>query len=315
MTHSDIEAVSGLVSGTDERQNRPETRRKSQTSREPETEAARRDSDTMIEIVLTSRDDIPGVPADAWPVSEIWCPIPGYSAYQASNWGDIRSVDRLVGNRQLKGALLKSTLSPARPGRPAAGRYPRLKVTNDQGEPKTKEVHALQMLAFEGECPAGLQVRHLDDNGEHNYWAPGGEGNGTNLVYGTPREQWEDKCGNRGLPVPPPPPPPRYCEPHGNPVTKGSKTRCHDCVVQMGQAGARLLAAGLTPEAAAGQLGYPAPDGLVKLAARYGGWTPGLPGPQEPAGTLAIGSRRRRPLARRLRGWLRAVTRRNGDAQ
>ena len=61
------------------------------------------------------------------------------------------------------------------------------------------------MLAWEGPCPPGKQVRHYDDDPDHNWWMPGGEaaivaaGVG-GLMYGTPKEQWQDKVRNR-IPV------------------------------------------------------------------------------------------------------------------
>jgi HNH endonuclease len=41
------------------------------------------------------------------------------------------------------------------------------------------------MLAFEGACPEGLQVRHLDGDPKNNKFE--------NLVYGTPKENMEDR--------------------------------------------------------------------------------------------------------------------------
>jgi hypothetical protein len=259
------------------------------------------DSDTMLEIILESRADIPGVPADAWHTSEIWIPIPGYSAYQVSQWGDVRSITRQVGNRTVQGTIRKTRLSNKG--------YPKLNVTDDDGNVHTVEVHALQMRGFEGPCPEGMQTRHLDDDGQHNFWCPGGEGQGTNLVYGDETDQYRDKRVNRGLPWPPPPPPPPVlCGPHGEPVARGSWKRCRECNAQAGRDGAQLLADGLTADEAAARLGYSAGEGLFNLAVRYGGHTGGPDGAVDVVTPSAVMAASR---SSRLRARLRSVTRRN----
>jgi excisionase family DNA binding protein len=58
-------------------------------------------------------------------------------------------------------------------------------------------VHTLVMLAFAGPRPDGKQVRHLDGDPANNQWAPGNEAEttaaGGNLIYGTPKENCEDR--------------------------------------------------------------------------------------------------------------------------
>jgi hypothetical protein len=129
--------------------------------------------------------------------TEMWKAIPGFSSYEASDRGQVRSVDRvLAGGRQCTGRVLAQRLSTRG--------YPQVNLNADDGIRRTREVHALMMVAFEGPCPPGWQVRHWDDDPQHNVWAPGGEdacrrGEG-NLIYGTPKQQWDDKLRN----VPPP---------------------------------------------------------------------------------------------------------------
>jgi NUMOD4 motif len=205
------------------------------------------------------------------PAAGSWKPIPGFSFYEASTGqpdgrGEIRSVDRtLPGGRRCKGQVLAARLSNSG--------YPQVNLRDDQGARQTRPVHSLMMLAHEGPCPPGKQVRHYNDISDDNRWAPGGEANcgpgkPGNLIYGTPKQNRDDRHRNS---PPAPKPPPRLCA-CGQPVTKGSAKRCHDCVVQMGVDGAELLRAGLSREAAARQLEYPSPDGLVRLAVRYGGF-------------------------------------------
>jgi hypothetical protein len=130
-----------------------------------------------------------------------WAPVgPPYSSYEATPGrpgvrGEIRSVDRTVKGRRYKSV----TLAQRKPGK-----YWQVNAVSDDGKVQTVAVHTLIMLAHEGPCPPGKQVRHFDDDPDHNWWAPGGEaacrrGEG-NLVYGTPRDQWDDKLRNRPSP-------------------------------------------------------------------------------------------------------------------
>jgi hypothetical protein len=197
-----------------------------------------------------------------------WKPIRGFSSYEASDhgppddyWrGEIRSVDRVTGGRSLKGVMLTQRLNNSG--------YPVVNVTDDKGvkHPGTT-VHSLQMLAFVGECPAGFQVRHLDDNPQHNVWAPTTPPG--NLVYGPKWAQEDDKYRNgRPRPVRYEP---RPCIRCGNPVDKGGR-RCHACVVELGEEAGQLLRAGVTLEEVNNRLGYGNAAYLHTLAVKYGGW-------------------------------------------
>jgi hypothetical protein len=131
--------------------------------------------------------------------TETWQSIPGFSSYEASDRGGIRSVDRvLAGGRRCKGQVLAQRLSTRG--------YPQVNLNADDGTRQTREVHALMMAAFEGPCPPGRQVRHWNDVPTDNRWAPGGEANcgpgrPGNLVYGTPKQQWDDKLRNVPAPL------------------------------------------------------------------------------------------------------------------
>ena len=112
---------------------------------------------------------------------EEWRDIPGYEgAYQASNLGRIRSVDRAVnqnsrsGNnftRMIKGRIL-------RPGYTKTDLHLRVALGR-----KTKTyagsclVHQLVALTFLGPRPTGLDIRHIDGNVQNNQVL--------NLCYGT----------------------------------------------------------------------------------------------------------------------------------
>jgi hypothetical protein len=210
--------------------------------------------------------------AEGWPEGFTgWTAVPGYYCEvtdgQPDGRGQVRSVDRQASNgKQVIGKVLDQRLNNRG--------YPIVDVYDHQGVRCTRTVHSLQMAAFEPDQPPGTQVRHYDDVSTNNKWAPGGEancgpGNPGNLVYGTPRQNIDD--GMRNNPAAPKPPP-RLCAPHGAPVARGSATRCPECVRLVGIKGAELLRTGLSREAAAAELGYASPDGLHKLAIRYGGY-------------------------------------------
>jgi hypothetical protein len=188
-----------------------------------------------------------------------WKPIPGFRWYEASDHGEIRSIDRTVGTRHLKGTVLKP--------QPNNGGYLLVKLTDDQGGKRTCSVHRLVMLTFVGECPAGMQVRHLDDDPTHNRWAPTTPPG--NLVYGPRWAQEDDKYRNGRPRVPRYEP--RQCIRCGQPVDKGGR-RCHACVVEIGEQAAELLRAGVTLEEVNTRLGYGNAAYLHTLAVKYGGW-------------------------------------------
>jgi hypothetical protein len=143
---------------------------------------------------------------DTGVTTEVWSPIGhGFSAYQASSHGRVRSVDRtLAGGRRCKGVVLKTRVSNRG--------YLLVNVRDDYGTVQTRTVHTLVMLAFVGLPPRGQQTRHLDDDPANNRWAPGGENvsraAGGNLIYGTAEENAADKIRNAASPLAWPAPPP-----------------------------------------------------------------------------------------------------------
>lgn len=116
-----------------------------------------------------------------------WKPIPGWEDfYEASNLGEIRSLDRQVrgrgnGVRVVCGRVLKQQL--------AANGYMQVFLVGS-GIRKTMRVHRLVAAAFLGPRPDGLETRHLNDNKEDNRLV--------NLAYGTKSENMQDKVRNGG---------------------------------------------------------------------------------------------------------------------
>lgn len=101
--------------------------------------------------------------------------IPGYDErYMVSSEGE-------VFYKTPAGAWAK--FSPYR-GTTAGVTYLMVKLTKD-GKRGSFRVHRLVALAFYGERPEGLEVRHLDGNSFNNAI--------TNLKYGTHKENMEDR--------------------------------------------------------------------------------------------------------------------------
>lgn len=113
---------------------------------------------------------------------ESWRAVPGLvGRYEVSDLGGVRSVDRVVvarnrwGDdmlRSLKGQTLRSV---------DADEYGHQCVSLAR---RTFRVHSLVMLAFRGETPEGLEIRHLDGNPRNNAL--------TNLCFGTHAENMRD---------------------------------------------------------------------------------------------------------------------------
>ena len=95
---------------------------------------------------------------------EEWRPIPGYSGYEASSLGRIRSRQKVLS--QYGKRYLHVSTSPRR-----------------NGSCHTS-VHVLVALAFHGERPEGHQAAHRDDDKTNN--RPG------NLRWATPLENHAD---------------------------------------------------------------------------------------------------------------------------
>lgn len=118
-------------------------------------------------------------------MAEVWRPVPGWEGrYSVSDQGRVRSTDMLV---RCRGGKLASrsgrVLAPAQ----KQGRY--WAVTLADGDTRRQYLlHDLVLLAFVGPRPDGQQGRHLDDDRGNNRLS--------NLCYGTPKANGEDKVRN-----------------------------------------------------------------------------------------------------------------------
>lgn len=185
---------------------------------------------------------------------EGWKAIPAYPNYQASNFGRIRSVPRTEHGRTYPGVVMSSRVSNSG--------YVLVDVRTAAGEKKTRTAHALVLEAFVGPCPPGMESRHLNGDPLDNRLG--------NLMWGTKAENESDKV-RHGTRIPAKPVPPKTCVRCGAEY-RGNGRRCHPCVVEIGEEGARLLTAGVDLDEACDRLGYPSASGLHKLARRYGGY-------------------------------------------
>lgn len=113
---------------------------------------------------------------------EEWRDIPGYEGlYQASTWGNIRSLIRLLPSAVAEGIRKHKQVL-----RPSTGHAGRLFVALcKDGIPRRFAVHRLVLLTFEGPCPEGMESLHGDGNHLDNRPA--------NLRWGTRLENREDQ--------------------------------------------------------------------------------------------------------------------------
>jgi len=99
-----------------------------------------------------------------------WRSIPGFSRYEVSNIGDIRSHSRKYHGRLIKGQIQK---------------YRFAILFDDAGNQKRVAFHKIVALTFLGPCPDGLEACHGDGNNLNNHV--------DNLRYATHGENMADK--------------------------------------------------------------------------------------------------------------------------
>ena len=92
-------------------------------------------------------------------MDETWKPIPGYSMYEVSNHGQVRSWYNNKWGRGDKPIILKTP--------PGKGGYPEVGLSKD-GRRRTFDVHVLVLLAFIGPRPANMECCHGDGNPANN---------------------------------------------------------------------------------------------------------------------------------------------------
>ncbi len=88
-----------------------------------------------------------------------WASIPEWSHYEVSTDGQVRSLDKWVGNRTIKGRVRALNYHQN------SYVYVRLR---DGARSKNCRVHRLVLLAFAGPCPPGHESRHLNGKSADN---------------------------------------------------------------------------------------------------------------------------------------------------
>lgn len=111
---------------------------------------------------------------------EIWKDIIGYEGYyQVSNLGNVRSLDRIIKNKNNKDIIRKGKI--LKPGVKHSSLFVNL---NKNSKMKGYKIHKLVMLMFVGERPKDMHICHNDGNFKNNRL--------DNLRYDTAKENKKD---------------------------------------------------------------------------------------------------------------------------
>ena len=115
---------------------------------------------------------------------ERWKPIPGFSGYEVSTYGRVRTYRPANG----RGAFLNEPreINPRTiTGKP----YLRVTLTDNDGQQVTRRVHILVLETFIGPRPTQEHgTRHLDGNPKNNHL--------DNLLWGTAQENADDRLAH-----------------------------------------------------------------------------------------------------------------------
>lgn len=205
---------------------------------------------------------------------ETWKPVPlmdgcCFSGYEASDKGGYRSVDRMSGNRHLKGKVLAT--------RRHDDGYRLINIRCDSTDPDHNRVHTfaahkVTLYTFAGPPEPGQEACHSRRGPAFNWWPEGvrWDSRPANDAERTAALASQGRAAN-GRPAVAPKPP-AMCIRCGGPITRPGGRRCHECVVAIGQEAADLMRGGVRLEDANERLEYGNAVYLHALAVRYGGW-------------------------------------------
>jgi hypothetical protein len=120
-------------------------------------------------------------------MSPTWKAIPGFSSYEASTDGNIRSVERTITQRN--GSVRKFKARVLKPGRDRKG-YLHVTLCDEHRRHHTKKVHALVLETFCRPRLEGEECRHLDGKKLNNcienlYWGTSAENMADKIEHGT----------------------------------------------------------------------------------------------------------------------------------
>jgi hypothetical protein len=216
-----------------------------------------------------------------------WKPVPElegctFSAYQASDRGQYRSVDRVANGRRIRGQVLATT--PSKDG------YVRLNLYCDNPRCPKRGCHKITghkvtLTAFAGPCPPGMETCHGSGGPADNRWPE-------NIRWGTKKENAEDQFlhGRPRAEVKPD----KHCILCGLAFTTKGR-RCEPCRIKIGKRAAAMLRAGMNLDVVTARAGYRKPSWVHEMARQFGGYE----------GTLEQAEAQGRSLPRRAVAALR----------
>ena len=183
-----------------------------------------------------------------------------FSGYEASDKAQARSIDRMSGNRQLRGKTLSTRLD--------GDGYVLVDLRCDSTDPAHKRKHTLLMhkvvlTTFDKPCPEGMETCHSDRGPAFNWWPEG-------IRWGTKPENHADMVAAGTAVIPEPSFECVNFLTCGN-MVRTSGRRCFPCVQDVGRAAAGMLNGGQPLDKVAERFGNSA-DWIFRLAAEHGGY-------------------------------------------
>lgn len=184
-----------------------------------------------------------------------WVSWPGFSMYEASHRGRVRSVDgRVVNGRRLRGVVLKASTDDEG--------YQWVNVTDDEGKRRRIPVHRAVLLAHAGPPEPGQETLHAHGPADNRYpeairWGSKPENHADQVAAGTAVVPESFPCVN-------------FIRCGGK--VKNPGRRCLPCVEQVGRDAGQLLNAGMGLADVAERFGYSDGRWVHGLAVRYGGY-------------------------------------------
>lgn len=135
---------------------------------------------------------------------EHWKPVPGWEKlYEVSSLGRVRSLPRLITNslgveHRVRGRIRRQSSN--------GHGYQTVSLCAG-GKEYRKYVHRLVLEAFVGDCPEGMETRHLNGNRKDNrlenlQWGTVVENHHDKLQHGTDHYASRDKCSRGHLYTP-----------------------------------------------------------------------------------------------------------------
>jgi NUMOD4 motif len=189
-----------------------------------------------------------------------WKPIPEmdgctFSGYEASDRGYVRSTDRVVNGRQLRGVLLKGRINEGYV-------YLNVRCDNRDHKPHTFTMHKIVLTTFDRPRPDGMETCHGPGGPADNRWPE-------NIRWDTKKENAEDQFrhGRPRAEVKPD----KHCIVCGGVFTDKGR-RCEPCRVRISRQAAAKLTAGKNLDVVTAQAGYRKPEWVWEMAVKLGGY-------------------------------------------